>query len=83
MSLVEPIRARAADEPNGTVFTFDPNARQPHQDMSSSLASKNSSLEAWFPDWIAGVSIWDLMFPPDEERARERLLAHLRASPFA
>ena len=57
--------------PDGAVFTFDPNTQQADQDMSPSLAVTHSSLDAWFRDWIAGVKIWDLMFQPDEERARE------------
>jgi SMI1/KNR4 family protein SUKH-1 len=56
--------------PDGAVFTFDPNTRHPNQDMSTSLAATHSSLDAWFRDWIEGVRIRDLMFQPDEGRAR-------------
>jgi hypothetical protein len=56
---------------NGPVITFDPNARDPVDDMSTSFAVTHATLEAWFRDWLAGTKIWDLMFEPNVEKSVE------------
>jgi hypothetical protein len=56
---------------DGKVVTFDPNARQPGQDLSASFAATHPSIDAWFRDWVSGVKIWALMFETDPDKSRE------------
>ncbi|HVR62942.1 MAG TPA: SMI1/KNR4 family protein [Polyangia bacterium] len=55
--------------PDGTIITFDPNARDLGDPMSTAFAATHPNLESWFTDWLAGVRIWDRMFEPDQSRA--------------